>query len=145
MATDGGVCTGHRGAEPQAAAEALRRIGALYKIEQEIRSKALTGQAKRQHRLTHSKPHVDSFFAGCPDLVGPIDRQLAQQVRMDLLAGFLATGVGLAVERFNAPAPQGHPLQLHRRQRHALFGLHLLEFSSHRYTLPEGQGVALQI
>jgi transposase len=50
-------------AEPQAAAEALRRIGALYKIEEEIRSKVLTGQAKRQHRLTHSKPHVDSFFA----------------------------------------------------------------------------------
>ncbi len=42
-------------------------------------------------------------------------------------------------------APRGQPLQLHRRQRHALFGLHLLESSNHRHTLPEGQGVALQI
>jgi transposase len=50
-------------AEPQAAAQALCRIGALYKIEEEIRCKKLTGEAKRQHRLTHSKPHVDSFFA----------------------------------------------------------------------------------
>lgn len=52
-----------QGAEPQAAAEALRRIGALYAIEEEIRGKQLSGEAKRQHRLTHSKPHVDSFFA----------------------------------------------------------------------------------
>jgi transposase len=50
-------------AEPQAAAEALRRIGALYAIEEEIRRKKLSGEAKRQHRLTHSKPQVDSFFA----------------------------------------------------------------------------------
>lgn len=50
-------------AEPQAAAEALRRIGALYEIEEEIRSKKLTSEVKRQHRLIYSKPHVDSFFA----------------------------------------------------------------------------------
>jgi len=50
-------------AEPTAAAEALRRIGALYEIEEEIRCKKFTGEAKRQHRLAHSKPHVDSFFA----------------------------------------------------------------------------------
>jgi transposase len=49
-------------AEPTAAAEALRRIGALYEIEEEIRRNAHTGQAKRQHRQAHSKPHVDSFF-----------------------------------------------------------------------------------
>jgi transposase len=50
-------------AEPQAAAEALHRIGALYEIEEEIRCKKLSSEAKRQHRLTHSKPHVDGFFA----------------------------------------------------------------------------------
>lgn len=50
-------------AEPQVAAEALSRIGALYAIEEEIRGKQLSGEAKRQHRLTHSKPQVDSFFA----------------------------------------------------------------------------------
>lgn len=50
-------------AEPQAGAEALRRIGALYEIEEAMRHKQLAGDAKRKHRLTHSKPHVDSFFA----------------------------------------------------------------------------------
>lgn len=49
-------------AKPQAAAEALRRIGALYMIEDEIREKKLSGENKRLHRLTHSKPHVEAFF-----------------------------------------------------------------------------------
>jgi transposase len=49
-------------AEPQAAAEALRQIGALYQIEEKIRQTKLTGEAKRVHRLTHSKPRVDKFF-----------------------------------------------------------------------------------
>jgi len=49
-------------AEPQLAAEALRQIGALYEIEDEIRQAKLTGEAKRLHRLTHSKPRVDAFF-----------------------------------------------------------------------------------
>lgn len=59
-------------AEPQAAGEALRQIGALYKIEEEIRGKKLSGQNKRLHRLTHSKPLVDAFFAW-------IDHQFEQQ------------------------------------------------------------------
>ena len=42
--------------------EGLRRIGALYDIEDEIRERALTAEAKRLHRLTHSKPHVEAFF-----------------------------------------------------------------------------------
>jgi NAD(P)H-dependent flavin oxidoreductase YrpB (nitropropane dioxygenase family) len=50
-------------AEPQVAAEALRQIGALYKIEEDIREKKLSGEAKRLHRLTHSKPLVERFFA----------------------------------------------------------------------------------
>jgi len=49
-------------AEPQLAAEALHRIGALYEIEEEIGVAKLTGEAKRLHRLTHSKPHVEAFF-----------------------------------------------------------------------------------
>lgn len=48
--------------EPQGAHEALQRIGALYAIEEEIRERQLTGESKRLHRLTHSKPHVDAFF-----------------------------------------------------------------------------------
>jgi transposase len=41
-------------AEPQLAAEALRQIGALYAIEDEIRTARLSGENKRAHRLTHS-------------------------------------------------------------------------------------------
>jgi transposase len=51
-----------QGAEPQAAAEALRQIGVLYDIEREIRERKLSGENKRLHRLTHSKPLVDAFF-----------------------------------------------------------------------------------
>jgi len=49
--------------EPQGVHEALRRISALYAIEDDIRKLALTGEAKALHRLTHSKPHVEAFFA----------------------------------------------------------------------------------
>jgi len=49
-------------AEPQLAAEALRQIGALYEIEDEIRQAKLIGEVKRLHRLTYSKPRVDAFF-----------------------------------------------------------------------------------
>jgi transposase len=59
-------------AEPQDAAEALRQIGVLYDIEAEIREDKLTGEAKRLHRLTHSKPCVEKFFAW-------IDAQFEQQ------------------------------------------------------------------
>ena len=59
-------------AEPHAAGEALSQIAALYEIEEEIRERKLTGQAKRLHRLTHSKPRVDKFFEW-------LDRQFEQQ------------------------------------------------------------------
>ena len=49
-------------ADPEGVREGLRRIGALYDIEDEIRERALTAEAKRLHRLTHSKPHVEAFF-----------------------------------------------------------------------------------
>jgi len=48
--------------EPAASAEALERIGALYRIEAQIRAQGLTGAAKRDWRLTHAKPVVDAFF-----------------------------------------------------------------------------------
>jgi Transposase IS66 family len=50
-------------ADPQGVHEALKRISALYAIEDDIRTLELTGEAKRLHRLTHSKPHVEVFFA----------------------------------------------------------------------------------
>jgi len=49
-------------AEPEGVREGLRRIGVLYDLEQQIRDQKLTGEAKRLHRLTHSKPHVEAFF-----------------------------------------------------------------------------------
>ena len=47
---------------PQGVDEALKQIGALYDIEEQIRELKLSGQSKRLHRLTHSKPRVDEFF-----------------------------------------------------------------------------------
>lgn len=61
-----------QGAEPQATAEALGRIGVLYEIEEQIRERQLSGENKRLHRLTYSKPLVDEFFAW-------VDRQFEQQ------------------------------------------------------------------
>jgi len=43
--------------------EAIKRISAMYAIEEDIRKLRLVGEDKMFHRLTHSKPHVDAFFA----------------------------------------------------------------------------------
>lgn len=59
-------------AEPQAAGEALRQIGALYEIEDDIGRAKLSGENKRLHRLMHSKPRVEQFFDW-------VDRQFEQQ------------------------------------------------------------------
>ena len=59
-------------AEPKAAAEALRQLGSLYEIEEDIKRAKLKGEAKRLHRLTHSKPLVEKFFEW-------IDRQFEKQ------------------------------------------------------------------
>lgn len=59
-------------AAPQAADEALRLIGKVYEVEAEIRKRKLGGEAKRLHRLTHAKPHVERFFAW-------VDEQFANQ------------------------------------------------------------------
>jgi hypothetical protein len=48
--------------DPQGVHEALQQIAALYLIEEDIREQKLTGDDKRLHRLTHSKPRVDAFF-----------------------------------------------------------------------------------
>jgi transposase len=49
--------------EPLGVLEALRRISALCSIEDDIRRLELAGEAKTLHRLTHSKTHVETFFA----------------------------------------------------------------------------------
>jgi len=59
-------------AEPAGAAAALEQIKALYAIEEQIRERKLSGEAKQLHRLTHSKPLVEKFFDW-------LDRELARQ------------------------------------------------------------------
>jgi transposase len=59
-------------AAPEGAREALEQIGALYVVEEQIREGKLTGENKRLHRLTHSKPQVERFFDW-------IDRQFQRQ------------------------------------------------------------------
>jgi transposase len=49
-------------ADPESVEHALKQIAALYKIEDQIREQDLSGEKKRQHRLTHSKPKVEAFF-----------------------------------------------------------------------------------
>ena len=49
-------------AEPEAAKEALDCIGALYKVEDEIRKAELQHEEKREYRQQHAKPLVDQFF-----------------------------------------------------------------------------------
>lgn len=59
-------------AEPTGATAALEQIKALYAIEERIRELKLGAEAKRAHRLTHSKPMVEYFF-------GWVDAQLQRQ------------------------------------------------------------------
>jgi transposase len=48
--------------EPALCAQALDTIGQLYRIEETIREKSLTGDAKRGYRQQHSQPQVEAFF-----------------------------------------------------------------------------------
>lgn len=52
---------------PERATEALQRIAMLYRNEEDIRTRQLTGEKKRQYRLDHSKPVVSDFFQWCRD------------------------------------------------------------------------------
>lgn len=52
-----------RDIEPAQADQALHAIAALYKVEQQIRDDALTGQTKLACRQTQSKPVLERFFA----------------------------------------------------------------------------------
>ena len=46
-----------------AAAEALELIGALYRVEAQIRDQGLTGEARLAYRARHAHPAVEAFFA----------------------------------------------------------------------------------
>jgi transposase len=52
-------------AEPAAAAEVLNLIGTLYRHEESIRDKTLTGAHKLRYRTKHSEPVVVAFWAWC--------------------------------------------------------------------------------
>jgi transposase len=64
-----------------AAQEALEQIGALYRIEAEIRHKKLTGKDKLDYRSRHSQSRVESFFGWLHE-----QRQRLDLVNSDLLA-----------------------------------------------------------
>jgi hypothetical protein len=49
-------------AEPEAVAEALDRIRALFEVEARIKQDRLTAAKKLDYRLEHAKPIVESFF-----------------------------------------------------------------------------------
>lgn len=49
-------------AEPEATKEALKQIGALYKVEDDIRRQGLEGDTLRDYRQQKAKPLVDQFF-----------------------------------------------------------------------------------
>ena len=51
--------------EPEAVAEALAMMGAMYAHEKQLRTDALTGQDKRAYRQTHTRPVVETFWRWC--------------------------------------------------------------------------------
>jgi transposase len=59
-------------ADPQRAHIALEFIRQLFDIETDIDKQKIKGEQKREHRLTHSKPLVERFYAW-------IDEQFAEQ------------------------------------------------------------------
>jgi transposase len=50
-------------ADPERADIALTHIRQLFSVEDEIAALTLKGEHKRQHRLTHSKPIIERFYA----------------------------------------------------------------------------------
>jgi transposase len=60
-------------AEPEAVAQALDLIGALYHIESHIKKKAFDAEATLQCRATEAKPAVDAFFAWCEEQCQRLD------------------------------------------------------------------------
>jgi hypothetical protein len=85
--------------EPDAV-DALKQIGALYAIEEEIRGRKLTGESKRLHRFAYGKPRVDAFF----------DRVNRQFERQGLLPSnpFTQT-LGYVRERRTSAGPSSAP------------------------------------
>jgi len=51
--------------EPDAVADALALIRQIYRLETETVEQSLSGEKKREHRLTHSKPLVDQLYQWC--------------------------------------------------------------------------------
>jgi len=55
--------------EPDLVAEMLARIALLFQFEQDCKTGEITGEAKREHRLKHSKPVVDSIVERVDELL----------------------------------------------------------------------------
>jgi len=61
-------------ADPEAAAQALGRIGELYRIEAHIRDQQFTGEAKLNYRTAYSEPAVQAFWQWCEEQCRRHDR-----------------------------------------------------------------------
>ena len=55
--------------EPELAEEMMQRMAALFAFEAECKEQGLEGEEKREHRLTYSKPVVDSILERTVDLL----------------------------------------------------------------------------
>ncbi len=51
--------------EPEAVAEALAMMGAMYAHEKQLRTDGLVGEDKRAYRQTHTRPVVEAFWRWC--------------------------------------------------------------------------------
>lgn len=95
--------------EPELAAEMLARIALLFQFEQECKDKDLNGEQKREHRITYSKPVVDSIVERVDDLVQ--ERALLPSAPFTKALGYLRNRVialRVFLENPNVPLDTNH-------------------------------------
>ena len=111
--------------EPEAVAEALALIGAMYRHEKQIRDDTVTGAAKHEYRTVHIRPVVEAFWKWCrtscerTDLLpkNPLAKALnyALQRRLGLEVFLDDPDVAIDTNHFHAdnrfmPTPRRKPL-----------------------------------
>ena len=108
--------------EPEAVAEALAMIGAMYGHEKQIRTDGLAGDDKRAYRHTHTRPVVETFWRWCR----------AQCHRTELLP---KSPLAKALKRAGAPLGSGGVPRRPRRHRHESSGTRATPDSSRQTQL----------
>jgi len=77
--------------EPLLVDEMLERIGVLYGFEDQCKGQQLSGEAKREHRIKHSKPVVDGIVERVHDLLQ--ERALLPSAPFTKALGYLQSRV----------------------------------------------------